>query len=61
MILGPEAAQGFVLLQKRWKMERTFGWFNRYRRLSKDYEGLPKTSEVFIYLAMMHIMLRCLA
>ena len=37
VVLRPEAAQGFVLLKKRWKVERTFGWFNRYRRLSKDY------------------------
>ncbi|RZM76096.1 IS5 family transposase [Leptolyngbya iicbica] len=61
VVLRPEAAQGFVLLKKRWKVERTFGWFNRYRRLSKDYEVLPETSEAFIYLAMIRIMVRRLA
>ena len=61
VILRPEAAQGFVLLKKRWQVERTFGWFNRYRRLSKDYEVLPATSEAFIYLAMIRIMVRRLA
>ena len=49
---------GFVLLPKRWVVERTFGWFNRFRRMSKDYEELPKNSESLIYLAMTHIMVR---
>jgi putative transposase len=48
----------FVLLPKRWVSERTFGWFNRFRRMSKDYEELPKNSESLIYLAMAHIMVR---
>jgi putative transposase len=61
VVLRPEAAKGFVLLKKRWKVERTFGWWNRYRRLSKDYEVLPETSEAFIYLAMIRIMVRRLA
>jgi putative transposase len=39
-------------------VERTFGWFCRYRRLSKDYEYLTDCSEATIYLAMIHIMLR---
>ena len=56
VVLRPEATQGFVLLKKRWKVERTFGWFNRYRRLSKDDEVLPETREAFIYLAMIRIM-----
>ena len=38
--------KGFVVIPKRWIVERTFGWFNRYRRLSKDYELLPETSYV---------------
>lgn len=37
--------KGFVLLPKRWVVERTFGWFNHYRRLSKDYESLIRNSE----------------
>lgn len=53
--------QGFHVLPRRWVVERTFGWLNNYRRLSKDYEELPHTSETFIYLAMSHLMLRRLA
>jgi putative transposase len=45
--------QGFVLLPQRWVVERTFGWMVHYRRLSKDYEFHPQTSE-----AMIHVMLR---
>src|SRR5919109_1737368 len=41
-----DAVKGLVLIPKRWIVERTFGWFNRDRRLSKDYELLPATSEV---------------
>jgi len=52
---------GFVVLPKRWIVERTFGWFGRYRRLSKDYEQLPASSETIIYIAMIHLMLRRLA
>ncbi|TAK35629.1 MAG: IS5/IS1182 family transposase, partial [Chloroflexota bacterium] len=42
----------------RWIGERTFAWLGKYRRLSKDYEALPETSEAFIYVAMTHTMLR---
>ena len=45
----------------RWIVERTFGWLGRYRRLSKDYEGLTESSQAFIYAAMIHIMIRRLA
>ena len=48
----------FVVLARRWVVERTFGWLGRYRRLSKDYERLPETSETMIYLAMTRLMLR---
>ncbi len=61
VVLRPHSRQGFVLLPKRWVVERTFGWFNWCRRLSKDYELLPATSETFIYLAMIRIMVRRLA
>jgi putative transposase len=54
-------AQGFVLLPRRWVVERTFAWLGNYRRLSKDYEVLPRNSEAMIYAAMVHIMLRRLA
>jgi putative transposase len=51
-------AKGFTVLPKRWIVERTFAWFGRYRRLSKDYETLTESSEAVIYLAMMHLMIR---
>jgi putative transposase len=53
--------KGFTVLPKRWVVERTFGWLNRYRRLSKDYEELEETSESMIYLAMINNMTRRLA
>ena len=53
--------KGFHVLPRRWVVERTFGWLNNYRRLSKEYEELSNTSETFIYIAMSHIMLRRLA
>jgi putative transposase len=54
----PDGAVGFTQLPKRWVVERTFGWFNRYRRLSKDYEQLTDSSETTIRLAMTNLMLR---
>jgi putative transposase len=53
-----DAQAGFVVLPRRWIVERTFAWLGRYRRLSKDYEALPESSETAIYLAMIHLMLR---
>ena len=53
-----DQAKGFVLLPKRWVVERTFGWFGKYRRLSKDYEYLTASSEAMIYVVMIHIMVR---
>lgn len=61
VIKRPENAQGFVLLPRRWVVERTFAWLGRYRRLSKDYEVLSATSEAWIYAAMVRLMLRRLA
>ena len=61
VIKRSDDAQGFVVLPRRWVVERTFAWLGRFRRLSKDYEGLPETSEAFIYAAMVRIMLRRLA
>jgi putative transposase len=48
----------FKIVPKRWIVERTFGWFNWYRRLSKDYEHNPKTSEAMIHVAACTLMLR---
>jgi transposase len=61
VMLRPEQTKGFVLLKKRWVVERTFGWLMHCRRLVRDYERLPESSETFIYLAMIRIMLRRLA
>ena len=52
---------GFQVLPKRWIVERTLAWLNRQRRLGKDYERLPETSEAFVYVAMIRLMLRRLA
>lgn len=59
-VLRPVGVKGFVILPRRWVVERTFGWLGRYRRLSKDYERLPDTSETLIYIAMIHRMSRYL-
>jgi putative transposase len=52
---------GFQVIPKRWVVERTYSWFGHYRRLSKDYEFLPTTSEMMLYGAMVHLMVRRLA
>jgi putative transposase len=52
---------GFHVLPKRWIVERTFAWLVRQRRLARDYERLPETSEAFIYAAMVRLMIRRLA
>lgn len=56
-----DQARGFVVLPKRWIVERTFGWLNRERRLSKDYERQEDSSEAFIHIGMTRLMLRRLA
>jgi len=58
VVLRSDRVKGFVVQPKRWVVERTFGWLHWYRRLSKDYERLTKTSETMIYVAMIRIMLR---
>jgi putative transposase len=61
IVKRPEGIKGFLLLPKRWIVERTFAWLGHYRRLSKDYEYLPRTSETMIRVAMIHLMVRRLA
>jgi putative transposase len=58
IVSKPSDLTGFVVLPKRWIVERTFAWLNRQRRLSKDYERLPETSEAFIHVAMIRLMLK---
>ncbi len=53
--------KGFHLLPRRWVVERTFACLGRYRRLSKNYEYLPETSEAMVYAAMTRTMLKRLA
>jgi putative transposase len=60
-VLRPVKAKGFVVLPKRWIVERTFAWLNRHRRLSKDYERLTENSEAAIYIAMIDLMVKRLA
>jgi putative transposase len=51
----------FVLVKKRWIVERTFGWWRWSRRLVQDYEQLPENAEAMLQIAMIRIMLRRLA
>lgn len=60
-VLRSDTTNGFVVLPRRWVVERTFAWLTNCRRLSKDYERLPTTSEAIIYIAMTRLMLRRLA
>ena len=60
-VLRSDDQKGFVVLPRRWVGERTFGWLNLHRRLSKDYEVLPASSEAMIYITMSRLMLRRLA
>jgi putative transposase len=53
--------QGFVVLPRRWVVERTFSWIDQNRRMSKDHERLAATSEAFIYVAMTLLMVRRLS
>lgn len=57
VVLRSDNAKGFVLLPRRWVVERTFAWFNHARRLSKDYEFNPKHSQSMIYIASIRIMM----
>lgn len=56
--IAQHTARRFEVQPLRRIVERTFGWLNRFRRLSKDYEQRPAVSEGFIFLAMAQLMLR---
>lgn len=58
IIKRPDGSKGFVLLPRRWVVERTFGWLMRFRRLLREHEVLPSSSEAFIYAAMTRLMLK---
>ncbi|HAB18101.1 MAG TPA: IS5/IS1182 family transposase, partial [Verrucomicrobiales bacterium] len=56
----PKAKRGFVLLPRRWVVERSFAWAARFRRLARDYERLATTLAGFHWLAFVSLMLRAL-
>ena len=56
-----EKPAGFVVLKRRWVVERTFAWLGTSRRMSRDFEALPVTSENLVYQVMIRLMLRRLA
>jgi transposase len=58
---APKPKTGFQVQRKRWVVERTLAWLTRFRRLSRDYEGLPTSSEALIQIASIRLMLSRLA
>ena len=54
----PEAKKGFVLLPKRWVVERSFAWMSRFRRLARDFERMPETLKGLYFLAFAILMLQ---
>jgi putative transposase len=58
VVARPLGSKGFVLLHRRWVVERTLAWLGRYRRNSKDYERLTASSEATVKVSMIHLMLR---
>ena len=57
MVKLPEAKKGFVLLPKRWVVERSFAWMARCRRLARDYERLPKVFAGLHFIGFVGLML----
>jgi putative transposase len=57
----PPPRSAFTVLPRRWVVERTFSWLDQNRRMSKDFERLPESSEAFVYIAMSRLMARRLA
>lgn len=61
IVRRPDGAKGWMILPKRWVVERTFGWLGRYRRLSRDFEHTVESSEAMVYIASIRRMLKLLA
>jgi putative transposase len=61
LVVVKRNSTAFKILPKRWIVERTFAWLNRFRRLSKNFEARVQTSELFINLATLRILLRRVA
>ena len=62
VVRAPPGTKGFVVLPRRWVVERSFGWLSRYRRVAgRDYETNPQVSEAIIKACFCHLMLRRLA
>jgi putative transposase len=60
-VLRSDDIKGFVVLPRRWVVERTLAWVTQCRRLSKEYERLTSSSEAMVYIAMIRLMVRRLA
>ncbi len=60
-VLRPVGVRGFVVLPKRWIVERTFAWLSRCRRNSKDYERTPRSSQTMLQITMINLMSHRLA
>lgn len=58
IVKGVAGQRGFVVRPRRWVVERTLAWFTRCRRLSRDFEGRPETTEAWFYIANIRLMLR---
>ena len=57
-VVKKKEGKGFQVVSWRWIVERTFGWFGRYRRLNRDYERKPESSKSQVYVASIRLMLR---
>ena len=60
IVRRPRNSHQFEVLPRRWVVERMLAWLGRCRRLSKDYEALPATTQAWVHLAMIHLMVRTL-
>ena len=56
-VLQRKPKRGFQVQRRRWVVERTIAWLSRFRRLARDYEGLPSSSEAFIQIATIRLFL----